>query len=107
MHQLGQVLEMVYSPSGQGDCRGYMGRVGVFYIDGGNLLHRVDSLVDGDLVLECVSALGAGVGRVLVVGFGGFAAVFKEFPHILQVFGGEFVEHLSAIGASLSVFGAF
>lgn len=55
MHQLGQVLEMVYSPSGQGDCRGYMRRVGVFYIDGGNLLHRGISSVDGgSLVLGWV-----------------------------------------------------
>lgn len=57
------------------------------------------------LVLERVSALGTSVGRVWAVI--GFAAVFKEFPHILQVIGSEFVEHLSAIGVSLCVFGAF
>ena len=60
--------------------------------------------VGDSLVLECVSALGAGVCRGRVVGF---VAVFKEFPHILKVIGGKFVKHLSAIGASLCVLGAF
>lgn len=56
------------------------------------------------LALERVSALGAGVGRMRAVGFD---AVFKEVPYNLQGIWSEFEKHLSVIGASLCVFGAF
>lgn len=73
----------------------------VLFLGGRIVLKKSVGIV---LVLERVSALGASVGRVRAVGF---TAVFKEFPHILQVIGSEFVENLSAIGEPLCVFGAF